>query len=152
MTTKPRLFTSLASCGLAALITGVAHSDPVFCIAVDGGFGSGGTSFIARNFTVPGPGVCVPWTGFTRTAGTVILFTSGTGCLSSTGEVLTVSVSSQDPAYLGAGRLGSDYIQLCPTGAKGCALSHGSDQGTFGGSAKEETCTGTLLHLPPTHD
>jgi hypothetical protein len=100
---------------------------------------------------VPAPGVCAPWTGFTKTASSVILLTSGTGCMSSTGKVLTVSVSSADPSYLGAGQLGSDYIQLCPTGSTGCALSHGSDQGTFGGSATEEVCTGTLLHLPATH-
>jgi hypothetical protein len=152
MTTKTRLFTSLVSCGLAALITGVAHSEPVFCIAVGGGFGSGGTSFIATNFTLPAAGVCTPWMGFTKTASSVILVTSGTGCLSSTGSVLTVSVSSQDPSYLGAGQLGSDYIQLCPTGSKGCALGSGTDQGTFSGSAKEEACSSTLLHLPPTHN
>jgi hypothetical protein len=152
MITKKRFFISLFSSGIAALSAGAAYSDPVFCIAVDGGFGSGGTSFIARNFTVPTAGVCTPWSGFTKTASTVVLITSGTGCMSSSGKVLTVSVSSQDPSFLGATKLGPDYIQLCPTGATGCALGSGSDQGTFSGSAKEEVCTGTLLHLPATHD
>jgi hypothetical protein len=48
-----------------------------YCIAVNGGFGFGGTTFVARNFSQPGEGKCTPWTGYTKTADTVILTTSG---------------------------------------------------------------------------
>ena len=40
-----------------------------YCIAVNGGFGtSGGTTFVARNFTFPDASKCTPWTGYTKTA------------------------------------------------------------------------------------
>ncbi len=55
--------------------------------------------------------------------------------------------ATADPAYLGAGQLGSDYINLCPEGVTRCPIS-GSDRGAFGGAAKPETCTSTLLNLP----
>ena len=52
-----------------------------YCIASDGGFGNGGTTFIGINFATPAEGACAPWAGFTKTASTVVLTTSGTGCL-----------------------------------------------------------------------
>lgn len=151
MTLNQQLATKLLSCALAAVISGAAHAESNYCIAVGGGFGGGGTSFIGRGFAVPAAGTCVPWSGFTKTATTVILMTSGTGCLSTNGKVLTVSVSSADPSFLGAGQIGSDYITLCPAGVTGCPIS-GSDQGAFGGTADTETCTAALLKLPATHD
>ncbi len=152
MTLSKQFTTKLLSCALAAVITGAAHAaEPNYCIAVGGGFGGGGTSFIGPGFAVPAAGTCVPWSGFTKTASTVILMTSGTGCLSTNGKVLTVSVSSADPSFLGAGQLGSDYITLCPAGVTGCPIS-GADQGAFAGTAEPETCTTKLLTLPPTHD
>jgi hypothetical protein len=123
-----------------------------FCIAVSGGFGGGGTTFVGRDFALPADGQCLPWSGFTKTASSVILITSGVGCLSSNGKVLTVSVSSADPPYLGSGQVGSDYITLCPRGTKACPLGGGEDQGAFGGTAEQETCTAALVTLPPTHD
>ncbi len=152
MTSDNKLTTNLLSCALGLLIAGAAcAAEPNYCIAVGGGFGSGGTTFIGRGFAVPAVGNCIPWSGFTKTASTVILTTTGTGCLSSNGKVLTVSVYSTDPAFLGAGQLGSDQITLCPVGVTGCPVS-GSDQGQFGGTAAPETCTGKLLNLPATHD
>jgi len=118
---------------------------------VGGGFGSGGTTFVGRGFAVPAEGNCTSWSGFTKTASSVVLITSGTGCLSSNGKVLTVSVFSADPGYLGGGQIGSDFIQLCPAGVTGCPIS-GSDQGAFGGTAKPETCTSSLENLPATHE
>src|SRR5580693_2169175 len=70
-----------------------------FCIAVNGGFGSGGTTFVEPGFTVPAANKCTQWSGFTKTASTVILNTSGAACLSSTGKTLTVSVFSADPSF-----------------------------------------------------
>jgi hypothetical protein len=135
--------------GLIAPVCGYASN---YCISVGGGFGGGGTSFIGTGFAVPAAGTCVPWSGFTKTASTVVLMTSGTGCLSSNGKVLTVSVSSADPSYLGAGALGSDYITFCPTGVTGCPLGSGQDVGEFAGTAAPETCTAALLKLPALHD
>src|SRR5580692_12147405 len=133
----PHLFLLL---GLIAPVYSYAAN---YCIAVNGGFGGGGTSFMGINFALPDDGKCEPWSGFTKTASTVILTTTGTGCLSSDGKVLTVSVSSADPDYLGAGNLGSDYIQLSRKESKG-SFTSGTDFGEFGGSAEAVTCTSSL--------
>src|ERR1700689_4428791 len=101
--------------GLAVLSAAPVYATP-YCIAVSGGFGNGGTSFVGRNFTMPSVSSCTPWTGYTKTASSVVLMTNGTACLSSDATVLTVSVSSADPSYFGAGKIVSDYIQLCPKG------------------------------------
>jgi hypothetical protein len=133
---------------LALLIPASGFAASNLCIATNGGFGHGGTTFIGPGLAVPLEGKCTPWRGFTKTATTVILTTYGTGCLSSDGTVLTVAVSSADPDFLGAGNIGSDYIQLTKSNEK----FTGSDQGTFGGDAKLVGCTASLLHLPPHHD
>lgn len=121
-----------------------------FCIATAGGFGSGGTTFVAPSFTVPAVNKCTPWSGFTKTASTVILNTSGAACLSSTGKTLTVSVSSLDPAFLGTNPA-SDYIQLTRASSTG-SFTGGTDQGQFAGNADQATCTAGLLSLPDSHD
>jgi hypothetical protein len=129
-----------------------AHAfSATFCVAVNGGFGKGGTSYIAPSFAVPASGICKAWAGFTKTATSVIATATGTGCLSSNGKVLTLSVSDADPASFGANTTVPDYIRLCPKGVTGCPIS-GEDQGNFNGGAKEETCTAALLNLPVTHD
>jgi hypothetical protein len=154
MTNNQPLTTKLLACALAAVITGAAHAEANYCIAVNGGFNGdgGGTSYIGKGFTVPAAGNCVPWSGFTKTASTVVLTTTGTGCLSSDGKVLTVSVSSADPDYLGALTPGSDYITLCMAGVTGCPVGD-QDQGALGGggNAAEQTCTAKLLKLPSSH-
>jgi hypothetical protein len=121
-----------------------------FCIATAGGFGNGGTTFVAPGFTVPAQNQCTPWSGFTKTASTVILTTSGAACLSTTGKTLTVSVSSADPAFLGTSPA-SDYIQLTRASSTG-SFTGGTDQGQFAGSADQVTCTSSLLSLPDIHD
>jgi hypothetical protein len=121
-----------------------------FCIATAGGFGNGGTTFVAPGFTVPAENKCTSWSGFTKTASTVILNTSGAACLSTTGKTLTVSVSSADPAFLGTNPA-SDYIQLTRASSTG-SFTGGTDQGQFAGSADQVTCTSGLLSLPDIHD
>jgi len=121
-----------------------------FCIATAGGFGNGGTTFVAPGFTMPAENQCTPWSGFTKTASTVILTTSGAACLSTTGKTLTVSVSSADPAFLGTNPA-SDYIQLTRASSTG-SFTGGTDQGEFAGSADQVTCTSGLLSLPDIHD
>jgi hypothetical protein len=147
--------TSIAQSSLVVLSVLLApiHSfaaEAPYCIAVSGGFGGGGTTFVARNFTLPTEGKCNPWSGYTKTASTVILMTSGTSCLSSDSKALTVSVSSADPSFLGAGQLGVDYIQL----SRGTATEPftGQDYGYFAGSAEPVTCSSDLLTLPSYHD
>lgn len=121
-----------------------------FCIATAGGFGNGGTTFVAPGFTVPAQNKCTSWSGFTKTASTVILNTNGAACLSTTGKTLTVSVSSADPAFLGTNPA-SDYIQLTRASSTG-SFTGGTDQGEFAGSADQVTCTSGLLSLPDIHD
>ena len=121
-----------------------------YCIAVGGGFGNGGTTFVARNFSLPGEGKCTPWTGYTKTADSVILTTSGTSCLSSDSKALTVSVTSVDPPTFYIGQYTADYIFLMrgdPT-----QPFSGQDTGAFAGPAEPVTCTNDLLTLPSTHD
>jgi hypothetical protein len=122
-----------------------------YCIAAGGGFGSGGTTYIGPGFVLPLAGKCKPWSGYTKTASSVVLVTTGTGCLSSDSKVLTFSMSSTDPGFLSPGVAASDYIQFCPPGTKSCPVA-ASDQGNFGGSAAPTTCTAALLKLPSTHD
>ena len=121
-----------------------------FCIATAGGFGNGGTTFVAPSFTVPAANKCTPWSGFTKTASTVILTTSGAACLSTTGKTLTLNVSSADPDFLGTNPA-SDYIQLTRASSSGTFTS-GTDRGEFAGGADQITCTSDLLSLPDTHD
>ena len=134
--------------GLAAPLSSSASH---YCIATAGGFGNGGSTFVATDFSVPSEGACSPWNGFTKTAATVIYTTTGVGCLSSDGKALTVSVTSQDPANIGTERLAVDYIVLTRTGSKG-SFTGGEDQGYFGGGADVVSCTSSLEHLPSLHD
>ena len=119
-----------------------------FCIAVSGGFGHGGTTFIGTGFAVPAAGSCTHWSGFTKTASTEVLTATGTGCLSSDGTVLTVSAMNAGPLFFGPGQVRADYIRLVRTSTT--AKFSGQDVGNFGGSAAPVTCTSTLLHLPDT--
>lgn len=137
---------------LLGLIAPVYSFAANYCIAVGGGFGNGGTTFIGTGFAVPAAGSCAPWSGFTKGFSSVILSTSGSGCLSSDGKVLTVSVSSADPSFFGAGQAVSDYIRLCPVGVKSCPIGGGTDLGAFAGAAAPVTCTTSLLQLPAIHD
>jgi hypothetical protein len=150
----------LAAVAAAGLIGSVEAGTTPYCIAVNGGFGNGGTTFVARDFTIPGTNQCSPWAGYTKTAGTVVLNTSGSACLSEDGHVLTVGVSSFNPNWTG-GAFAPDYIQICPTGVKCTSADksvdnqplagNGIDLGFFGGSAEEITCTPSLLTLPNSH-
>jgi len=123
-----------------------------YCIAVGGGFGSGGATFVGTGFAVPAAGTCAHWSGFTKAFSSVILSTSGSGCLSSDGKVLTFSFSSADPSFYGSGVAVNDWIRMCPAGTKNCTIGGGVDAGNFGGSAAPVTCTSSLLSLPAIHD
>jgi hypothetical protein len=133
------------------LITPIGAHAAGFCVASNGGFGGGGTSYIAPAFTLPAKNHCAEWSGFTKTASTVIAISTGTGCLSNSGRVLTLSIFNTDPLFFGAGKSVSDQIELCPDGVAGCPIT-GEDVGNFGGIAEEQTCTASLLKLPETHD
>ena len=51
--------------GLIAPIPSYAAN---FCIKVNGGFGSGGSSFVGKGFALPTAGNCKPWAGYVKTA------------------------------------------------------------------------------------
>jgi hypothetical protein len=126
--------------------------DAPYCIAVSGGFGSSsfGSTLVARNFSFPEASKCTTWTGYTKTAATVILTTGGTACLSSDSTALTVSVSSADPDFLGVGAVANDYIKM--SRASVTAPFSGQDIGYLMGSAEPTSCTSALLTLPANHD
>ena len=124
-----------------------------YCIALNNGFGHGGTTFISPNFSLPTNGTCKTWSGFTKTASTVIATSTGTGCRSTDGKVFTLSVLSTDPAWFGSAQTGSDHMRFCPAGNSGCPTGNGVSNGSFGsGSAKPVSCTTALLTLPAKHD
>ena len=135
--------------GLIAPIPSYAAN---FCIKVNGGFGSGGSSFVGKGFALPTAGNCKPWAGYVKTASTVIANSTGAGCLSSDGKVLTLTIISTDPPFLGTGVTATDHIRLCPAGVTGCPIGAGQDIGTFGGPAAKQTCSTSLLNLPAIHD
>ena len=133
------------SLSLTAVHSFAAPAPPApYCIAVNGGFGGGGTTFVARSFSLPEASKCTPWSGYTKTASTVILTTSGTSCLSSDNKALTISVSSA--AFLFTSEPAVDYIQL----SRGDETEPftGQDFGYFAGSAEPVSCTSDLLSLP----
>jgi hypothetical protein len=152
-------FNSIAQSSLAVLsillapVHSFAAAAPApYCVAVSGGFGSssGGSTFVARNFSMPEASKCTPWEGYTKTSATVIFTTSGVACLSTDSKALTVSVSSADPDFLGVGTLAADYIQLSRTSATD--PFSGQDVGYLMGSAEPVSCTSDLLTLPSYHD
>jgi hypothetical protein len=122
-----------------------------FCVAVNGGFGGGGTTYVGPGFTLPAKNQCAPWAGFTKTACTVIAQATGSGCVSNSGKVLTLTIFNTDPDFFGDGKFASDHIELCPTGVMGCPFTS-QDHGYFEGLAEETTCTAALLLLPQSHD
>jgi hypothetical protein len=142
------LYLSLALGLIAAPVSSFATGP--YCIAVSGGFGHGGSTFIAPGLSFPGKNGCNPWSGFTKTASTVVLQTSGDACLSSNGLVLTVSVSNADPDFIGGGKASWDYIRLTRSSTS-ASFSGGTDVGSLGGSAKSTSCTSSLLTLPSSH-
>ena len=137
--------------GLVAPIPSYAAN---YCIKVNGGFGNGGTTFVGKGFAVPAAGACKVWTGYLKTASSVIAHSTGSGCLSSDGIVLTISILSTDPSFLGSGVAVSDHIRICPGGSTGCptGVGIGTDAGYFGGPAAKTSCTTALLTLPAVHD
>jgi hypothetical protein len=148
-----KTYRMMAATVLAGLIAAPVFATATdYCIESGGGWPNGGTSFVGREFAMPAAGNCAPWSGFTKTASSVVLTTFGAGCLSSNGKVLTLNLVSSDPSWFGANNIGKDYIEVCPQGASGCPFSSGSDQGAFSGVAKPQTCTSALLNLPATHD
>ena len=150
----------LAAVAAAGLIGSVEAATTSYCISVNGGFGNGGTTFVARQFQVPLANQCSPWAGYTKTSGTVVLNTSGSACLSEDGHVLSVGVSSVNPNWTG-GAYAPDYIQICPTGIQCTSADlsvfdqplagNGIDLGFFAGTAEEIACTKSLLTLPNSH-
>jgi hypothetical protein len=147
---RPMLSTSvLLALGLIAPLHSFA-AEP-FCIATGGGFGNGGSTYVARNFTPPTANKCTTWSGYTKTASTVILTTTGTACLSSDSKTLTVSVTHADPQYYPITELEADYMQL--TQSSSTDPFTGEDYGALGGAdASTVTCTSELLTLPASHD
>jgi hypothetical protein len=130
------------------LLAPLCASAANYCVAVNGGVDSGGTSFIGKGFALPAAGSCRPWSGFTKSSTTHVFITSGAGCLSSDGKVLTIAVVSMNPTYIGVGYAAPDYIFLCPVGTANCPLANGADAGTFGGVAVPQPCTAKLMSLP----
>ena len=151
-------FNSIAQSSIAVLtlmfvpIHGFAATpaEAPYCIAVGGGFGNGGSTFVARNFTLPEANKCTPWAGYTKTNATVIWTTTGTACVSSDNKALTVSVSSADPDFLGVGATAADYIHMTRTSAT--EAFSGQDSGYLTGSADQVKCTSAVLTLPDYHD
>jgi hypothetical protein len=135
------------------LIAPLCSNAADYCIATNGGFGNGGSSFIGKNFVLPTAGLCVPWSGFTKTASSVIAISTGTACRSTDGKSLELTISSTDPSFLGSGTIGSDHIKFCPGGASTCPYGGGTGTGTFSnGPARAQSCTSTLVKLPAIHD
>ena len=137
--------------GLIAPIPSYAAN---FCIKVNGGFGSGGSSFVGKGFALPTAGNCKPWAGYVKTASTVIANSTGAGCLSSDGKVLTLTIISTDPSFLGTGRdrNGSHPV----VSGRRYRLPDWRWRGSIGdflvGPAAKQTCSASLLSLPAIHD
>ncbi len=137
---------------LVGLVAPICSSAANYCIAVGGGFGGGGTSFVGKGFAVPAAGACKPWSGYLKTGASVIATSTGVGCLSSDGKVLQLSIFSTDPSFFGSDSFAEDQIRLCPAGVGSCPIGGGQDVGYFTGAAKPQNCSTQLLNLPAMHD
>ena len=136
--------------GLIAPIPSYAAN---FCIKVGAGFGSGGSSFVGKGFALPTAGNCKAWAGYVKTATSVIANSTGGACLSNDGKVLTLTIISTNPSFLGPGQTTTDHIRLCPAGAAACPIGAGqSIGGFFAGPAAKQNCTTALLSFPAIHD
>jgi hypothetical protein len=125
-----------------------------FCVAINGGFGSGGDTFVGKEFT-PTAGECKPWAGVVKAGSTVELTSTGAGCLSDDGVRLTLTLHSQGTDFLGPGVESIDYIELCPKGSTGCPVAQqdiSTSGGILGGTAAIVTCTAKLSSMPSVHD
>jgi len=125
-----------------------------YCVAVNGGWKNGGTTFVGTNFTVPSAGLCKPWSGIMKTASTVVGTSVGTACLSDNGKLFTVTLQTTAPEYIGNGITATDHIELCPLAStQGCPAHAGQfDRGYFGGPAAKKTCTSSDSVIPSSHD
>lgn len=126
-----------------------------FCVAVNGGFGppAFGTTFVGKGFTIPFAGRCKPWSGIVRTATTVVGTSTGAACLSNDQKLLTITLQTTAPEFLGIGQTATDHIELCPAAATlGCPIGTGLDRGTFGGPAAQVACTAAVVTIPSNHD
>src|SRR5215207_2078925 len=121
-----------------------------FCVAVNGGFGSGGTTFVGKGFIAPANGRCNSWAGIMRTTTTVVGTSTGAACMSNDGKLLTLTLQTTAPEFLGIGTTATDHIELCPAAATlGCPAHAGqSDRGTFGGPAAQVTCSAAVGTIP----
>lgn len=124
-----------------------------YCIAVNGGFSGGGTTFVGKSFAPLLNGTCRPWSGIVKTATTVVGTSIGTACLSTDGKLFTLAVQSSLPEFVGPGQVATDHIELCPLGAADCPAHNGqSDQGSFAGPAAHVTCNPLIVPIPSSHD
>ena len=121
---------------------------------MNGGFGNGGTTFVGKGFAVPAAGACKSVDGVPEDRFFGHRPFNRFSLLSSDGIVLTLSIFSTDPSFLGSGETASDHIRICPGGSAGCptGVGVGTDVGTFGGNAAKTACTTALLTLPAVHD
>ena len=116
-----------------------------FCVKIGAGFGNGGSSFVGKGFALPAAGACNALAGYVKTATSVIA--------NSSGVVLTLTIISTNPSFLGSGQISLDHIRLCPAGAAGCPIGAGqSIGGSFAGPAAKQNCSAALLRLPAVHD
>jgi hypothetical protein len=127
-----------------------------FCVAVNGGFGNGGNSFVGEGFTSPAKGTCKPWAGIMKSNSTVVWTSTGAACLSNDGKLLTIVLQSTDPSFAGNTNV-TDTIELCPLASTlGCPAFNGqfdfSSFSGFGGPAAQVTCTTAVTKIPSTHD
>jgi len=123
-----------------------------FCVAVDGGFGSGGETFVGKEFISPTAGTCKPWAGVVKAGTTVVLTSSGAGCLSDDGVLLTITLQSMNHDFLGPGVSATDQIELCPKGPSGCPVAQADSGSFFTGTAAIVTCSAALSSIPSKHD
>ena len=162
-------FNKLSFAMFLLVITTPSFSAPEnYCIAVNGGWNPdnpGGTTFVGKGIEVPKNGACSPWFGIVRTSITVVGTSHGSICRSNDGKLVTASLTSTLPEWLGLGRNGVsiDHIELCPflkrTGE--CPAKEGeSDRGDLGPQSGESTgspanripCTAEIVNIPSTHD
>jgi hypothetical protein len=146
-----RFKTSFVALALG-LITPTGADAANFCLAVNGGFGNGGYTFVAPGFAVPAKNQCAAFSGFTKAGSTVVLISNGTGCVSNNGARFDLSIFSTNIDFLGPGVFAFDTIRLCLTSCRFTSDDISSNSSLGGGFPEQVPCTPNLLTIPANHD
>ena len=145
-----RFTTSFMALALG-LTTPISADAAGFCVAVNGGFGHGGYTYIAPDFTLPAKNHCEAWAGFAKTGVHRHPHTRTVRVAFPTAvAVLDLSIFSTDPDFFGVGptQYAWDSNRDVSTGVTSCPFTSQDTSSTE--HLRRRNCGRGDLHGQPT--